>query len=81
MLPTREEYMEQFNQKRIKMPYTIPPQWSDPFYICPKCGGNVRKNLWLSSNAWLSTNATTNAHTYISAYQCESCRFTEYMVD
>ena len=75
LLQTREEFIKHLQTERNKIRYEVVPKWSDPLYICPKCGGNVRKNLWLSPNS------TTNTRTYASAYTCDSCGFTEYMVD
>ena len=42
---SREEYIKKLDENRVKEPYELPPEWSEPQYKCPKCGGNVRKNL------------------------------------
>ena len=61
-LPTREEYI-----KNDGSFYIDGYKYSEPKYICPKCGGNVRKNL--------SIVLTTYPPKY--EYMCDSCGYSE----
>ena len=39
-MPSREEFIENMiNKSKVESMY------SEPRFICPKCGGNVRQNL------------------------------------
>lgn len=44
-LMTKEQYKEWVN-RTLDEDRGICPEWSQPMYICPKCGGGMRKNLW-----------------------------------
>lgn len=48
-------------------------QWSDPIYPCPKCGGNMRMNMWGGRVL------TSLPPIHQSEYQCDQCGFTEYI--
>ena len=48
-------------------------QWSDPIYPCPKCGGNMRMNMY--GGRVLSSIPPIQQ----GEYQCEQCGFTEYI--
>lgn len=41
-LLTREKYKEYINKLSPGNNIHI-PQWSEPVYICPRCGGGMRK--------------------------------------
>lgn len=43
-LLTKEEYEKYINRLALDNETHI-PKWSEPIYICPKCGGSMRKNL------------------------------------
>ena len=45
-LMTKEQYQDWINRLG-KDDGDIQPQWSQPMYICPKCGGGMCKNLWI----------------------------------
>ena len=42
---TKEQYQNWINNLSSD-DGDIQPQWSQPMYICPKCGGGMCKNLW-----------------------------------
>ena len=44
-LMTKEQYEDWINRLDSE-DRNIKPQWSQPMYICPKCGGGMCKNLW-----------------------------------
>ena len=44
-LMTKEQYEHWINRLDLG-DRNITPQWSQPVYICPKCGGGMCKNLW-----------------------------------
>ena len=44
-LMTKEQYEDWINRLDSE-DRNIKPQWSQPVYICPKCGGGMCKNLW-----------------------------------
>ena len=44
-LMSKEEYVNWVNNT-IGEDGGMHPQWSEPMYICPKCGGGMCKNLW-----------------------------------
>lgn len=62
-LPTADEYRES-----IGFPYYYQREWSEPKYICPKCGGGMcrHENIVL----------TSNPPQY--EYQCNKCSHVEY---
>ena len=43
-LMTKEQYEDWIN-RLDSGDRNIKPQWSQPMYICPKCGGGMCKNL------------------------------------
>lgn len=63
-LPMRDEYMEKLNPFK----YTL-ADWSEPKYICPECGGNMRRNevCVFASNPPMRM------------YQCDKCTFVEFL--
>lgn len=61
-LPTQDEYKELFAT------ISRSNEWSNPLYICPKCGGNVRRNETIV----LTSNPPKHQ------YKCEKCGFCEY---
>lgn len=63
-LPTRDEYAEELNS--FKHAFV---EWSEPKYICPKCGGNMRRN----EVRVLTSNPPKRL------YQCDKCAFTEFL--
>lgn len=62
-LPTAEEY-----RKSIGVPYDYQYEWSEPKYICPKCGGGMCKNKTMV--------LASNPPQY--KYQCNKCGHVEY---
>lgn len=44
-LMTKERYEDWINRLDLE-DRNIKPEWSQPMYICPKCGGGMCKNLW-----------------------------------
>lgn len=48
-------------------------QWSDPVYPCPKCGGNMRMNMY---GGRVLTSLPPIRQ---SEYQCDKCGFTEFI--
>ena len=72
---SREEYIKKLDENRVEEPYQLPPEWSEPQYKCPKCGGNVRKNL-----IWKVTVACIPPVSQ-SYYRCDSCDYNEYLDD
>lgn len=60
--------------RRVKKPtHEEFRQWSDPIYPCPKCGGNMRMNMYGGRVL------TSLPPIQQSEYQCEQCGFTEYI--
>lgn len=43
-------------------------QWSEPQYMCRRCGGGMRKNLMV----------TLTSYPPQFEYRCDRCRFVEY---
>ena len=64
-MESREEYITNHAHEKI----SINPEWSEPKYTCPKCDGNVRKNL--------VTVFTSYPPKYL--YRCDECDYEEYM--
>lgn len=62
-LPTADEY-----RKAIGVPYSYHREWSEPKYICPKCGGGMCRNETMVF--------TSNPPQY--KYQCNKCGNVEY---
>lgn len=62
-LPTADEYRES-----IGFPYYYQSEWSEPKYICPKCGGGMCKH----ENIILTSNPPQYE------YQCNKCGNVEY---
>ena len=62
-LPTADEY-----RKAIGVPYSYHREWSEPKYICPKCGGGMCRNETMVF--------TSNPPKY--EYQCNKCGNVEY---
>lgn len=44
-LMTKEQYQKWINRVE-EGDKGIQPHWSQPMYVCPKCGGGMCKNLW-----------------------------------
>ena len=61
-VPTREEFVVEQN-----LANAVLDQYSGPRYICPKCGGNMRKNR--------SIVLTTYPPKF--RYECDKCDFWE----
>lgn len=67
-MPSREEFIENMvNKSKIESMY------SEPRFICPKCGGNVRQNLYNS------IVLTCLPPIHQDLYECESCDYAEYI--
>lgn len=62
-LPTADEY-----RKSIGVPYDYQHEWSEPKYVCPKCGGGMCKNKTMV--------LASNPPQY--KYQCNRCGHVEY---
>lgn len=67
-MKNREEYINNIRPRSFN---TITK--SEPLFSCPKCGGNVRKNL----NNCLCL--TSNPPIYKYLYECDSCDYNEYL--
>lgn len=48
-------------------------QWSDPIYPCPKCGGNMRMNMY-GGRVLTSIPPICQGE-----YQCDKCSFIEFI--
>jgi hypothetical protein len=64
-LPTADEY-----RKSIGCPHYYQREWSEPKYICPKCGGGMCKNETMVF--------ASNPPQY--KYQCNKCGHVEYQL-
>lgn len=64
-LPTAEEYHVYF----VNYPYSF-DRWSEPKYICPKCGGGMCRNEIMV--------LTSNPPQY--EYRCNKCSYIEYQL-
>lgn len=64
-LPTADEY-----RKAIGVPYSYHREWSEPKYICSKCGGGMCRN---ETMVFMS-----NPPKY--QYQCNKCGNVEYQL-
>lgn len=64
-LPTADEY-----RKSIGWPHYYQREWSEPKYICPKCGGGMCKNETMVF--------ASNPPQY--KYQCNKCGHVEYQL-
>lgn len=64
-LPTADEY-----RKSIGCPHYYQREWSEPKYICPKCGGGMCKN---------ETMVFASNHPQYK-YQCNKCGHVEYQL-
>lgn len=64
-LPTSDEY-----RRSIGVPYVHQREWSEPKYICPKCGGGMCRNEMMV--------LTSNPPKY--EYRCNKCNYTEYQL-
>ena len=62
-LPTADEY-----RKSIGVPYYYQHEWSEPKYVCPKCGGGMCRHE--------TVVLTSNPPQY--EYQCNQCGYIEY---
>lgn len=62
-LPTADEY-----RKSIGVPYTYQREWSEPKYICPKCGGGMCRNEMVVLTSYPAQYE----------YQCNKCGYVEY---
>ena len=60
--PSADEYRES-----IGMPY-YPPEWSEPKYICPKCGGGMCRNEMVVLTSYPPQYE----------YSCNKCGYVEY---
>lgn len=73
-LLTKEKYKEYISKLSPKNSINI-SKWSEPVYICPRCGGGMRKNLWTCRS--LTCNPPVTEY----EYRCdnEECNNTEYL--
>lgn len=73
-LLTKEKY-EEYISKLSPGSKTSVSQWSKPVYICPMCGGGMRKNLWTCRS--LTCNPPITEY----EYRCdnEECNNIEYL--
>lgn len=62
-LPTAEEY-----RKSIGVPYDYQYEWSEPKYICPKCGGGMCRNEMV----------VLTSYPIQYEYMCDKCGHVEY---
>lgn len=62
-LPTADEY-----RKFIGVPYTYQREWSEPKYICPKCGGGMCRNEMVVLASYPAQYE----------YKCDKCGHVEY---
>lgn len=62
-LPTADEY-----RKSIGVPYYYQREWSEPKYVCPKCGGGMCR--------YDTIVFASNPPQY--EYQCNQCGYIEY---
>ena len=62
-LPSADEY-----RKSIGVPYYYQHEWSEPKYVCPKCGGGMCRHEIVV--------LTSNPPQY--EYQCNQCGHVEY---
>lgn len=62
-LPSADEY-----RKSIGVPYYYQSEWSEPKYVCPKCGGGMCRHE--------TVVLTSNPPQY--EYQCNQCGHVEY---
>ena len=62
-LPSADEY-----RKSIGVPYYYQHEWSEPKYVCPKCGGGMCRHE--------TVVLTSNPPQY--EYQCNQCGHVEY---
>ena len=73
-LMTKEQYEDWINRLESE-DRNIKPQWSQPIYICPKCGGGMCKNLWTCRSLTVMPSITEYE------YRCdnEQCGNIEYL--
>ena len=64
---SREEYITKLEEEREQRNR----EYSKPKYICPKCGGGMRKNLRYGEVL------TTYPPIYKDFYKCDTCGFEE----
>ena len=64
---SREEYITKLEEEREQRNR----EYSEPKYICPKCGGGMRKNLRYGEVL------TTYPPIYKDFYKCDTCGFEE----
>lgn len=62
-LPTADEY-----RKSIGVPYYCQREWSEPKYICPKCGGGMCRNEMVVLTSYPAQYE----------YKCNKCGHVEY---
>ena len=62
-LPTADEY-----RKSIGVPHYYQYEWSEPKYVCPKCGGGMCRH----ENVILTSNPSQYE------YKCNQCGYIEY---
>lgn len=72
MFDSRETLIKAIKAIRKTEPQAV-QQWSDPIYPCPKCGGNMRMNMY--GGRVLTSLPPIHQH----EYQCDKCGFTEYI--
>lgn len=72
MFDSREAFVKVIEELNKPTPEEF-RQWSDPIYPCPKCGGNMRMNMY---GGRVITSLPPIRQ---SEYQCEQCGFTEYI--
>lgn len=73
-LLTKEQYEKYINRLSVDNE-TYTPEWSEPVYICPKCGGGMRKNLWTCRS--LTCNPPITEYEY--SCDNEECNNIEYL--
>ena len=62
-LPTADEY-----RKFIEDSMCYPQEWSEPKYICPKCGGGMCRNEMV----------VLTSYPVQYKYKCDKCGYVEY---
>lgn len=67
---TRDEYVRIINKEQNNIATKI---YSEPIYICPVCGGKVRKNY----NTCMVL--TSNPPQIMYRYDCNACDYQEYL--
>lgn len=69
---TRKEYLASMNIPKGCFIGDV-PQWTEPLYECPKCGGHVCRSYTMG------VELTCNPPIYQDLYRCMDCGFEEYI--